>query len=755
MRTNSVSTLLRARCWRWSIVLAIMLITLSTAAYAALPPQHVMLLPGQGTLLTNVPSTIRAQFMDRDGFGDIKSCFTLISDPNRSFTNAVYLQYNSVTNKMYLRNDADTAWSAGYAAGSAQILSNSQCRVYLATSKVTGSGNYVNVDWVVELKTSTMAGRKLSGWSFVYDKEGLYDGWVKSGEYTTDMNLSTLKLRPNGGALPIGSEQIFATQYYDTKGVADISRAYLLIHTDIAQVGAVLLAYDRVANAVSLKSDDGTTWSAGVAPGTATILENSQCIVNVADMTVTSVGRILTVNWPIQLKPSVGGKMLNAWTYLSDISDTSLDADNEKWKTMGVYYNNVAPTAIAFRPNVVPIPTGTPSVVSAQWSDANRYGNLGRCYLLLSTAPGNNIRMSLDTAQANAIYVRYNAFENKIFLMNDANTDWGTGYTPGASAILSNSQGSIDVSASTVTHPDANTIKLDLMLTPFLADTTDLRGWAHVRDTGGALSDCILWTSSGSVWTPGGILGSASTFGNFGGISGMTNQGILTVVHGDIGSTSASTLMTGFHDSTGDSYTETGSNAGLVTGRIYTAAPPPVVFAPGGPYGGTAATKAIADAAAVDALAAYNYLMGLPTTGPDPSASGELGGLTLAPGVYKAAGDTFSIAPATTLTLDALGNANAVWVFQMGSSLTVGQIGAALTPANVVFKSGIGQPKNVYWQVGSAATINTGANMVGTIIAPAGITFSTAGQTILTTLDGRALGLTASVTMVNTIINVP
>ena len=251
------------------------------------------------------------------------------------------------------------------------------------------------------------------------------------------------------------------------------------------------------------------------------------------------------------------------------------------------------------------------------------------------------------------------------------------------------------------------------------------------------------------------LLRVASTFGAFGAGAGITNQGVFTVVNGDIGSTSASTLITGFHDSTGDSYTETTLNIGNVTGRVYTDAPPPVIFAPGGPFGGTAATKAIADAAFADATNAYNFLAGLSTTGPDPSAAGELSGKTVAPGVYKSAGDSYNIMSGGTLTLDAQGDPNATWVFQMGTSLTVGVIGGGLTPAKVVFKDGIGQAGNVYWQVGSSATINTGATIVGTIIAGAGISFSTAGQSIITTLDGRALALGASVTMVNTVINVP
>jgi hypothetical protein len=59
--------------------------------------------------------------------------------------------------------------------------------------------------------------------------------------------------------------------------------------------------------------------------------------------------------------------------------------------------------------------------------------------------------------------------------------------------------------------------------------------------------------------------------------------------------------------------------------------------------------------------------------------------------------------------------------------------------------------------VGSAATINAagGGTMVGTIIASSGVTFSTSGVVAITTLNGRALALNASVTMVNTVINVP
>jgi hypothetical protein len=67
------------------------------------------------------------------------------------------------------------------------------------------------------------------------------------------------------------------------------------------------------------------------------------------------------------------------------------------------------------------------------------------------------------------------------------------------------------------------------------------------------------------------------------------------------------------------------------------------------------------------------------------------------------------------------------------------------------------QARNVFWQVGTAATINAGGGgtMVGTIISQGGATFSTAGALAITTLNGRVLSLGPSVTLVNTVINVP
>ncbi len=240
-------------------------------------------------------------------------------------------------------------------------------------------------------------------------------------------------------------------------------------------------------------------------------------------------------------------------------------------------------------------------------------------------------------------------------------------------------------------------------------------------------------------------LGTAAPFGAFGGNAGITNQGINTIINGGIATTAASTLVTGFHDGmTGDVYTETPLNVGLVTDGIFTAPPFP----------GTATSEAIATQALIDANAAYISISpAIMPGGIDPGA-GELGGLTLAPGVYMSESGTFNISNGP-LTLDAQGDPNATWVFQSAAGLTVGIAGP--TGARSIVMTNGALPKNVFWYVGSSATINAagGGTMVGTIIATAGVTFSTPDNMDQTVLNGRALSLVASVTMVNTTINVP
>ena len=378
------------------------------------------------------------------------------------------------------------------------------------------------------------------------------------------------------------------------------------------------------------------------------------------------------------------------------------------------------------------------------------------------SAAGNVTVVSTNPA-TNAMNVCPSAGINATFTVPAGQRMDPTTLTATTFAVTGPAPASTPVAASAVTLDPATgliaTLTPQSPLTGGATYTATIQGGVNgVADTAipsDTLPSNYTWNftvAAAACGVPASIpLGSASTFGTFGGSAGTTNSGILTVVNGNIGTTAVSTKVTGFHDSAaGCIYTETpAADVGAVNGLIYTSPPPPAVACPNE---GTAATEAIAMQATADALTAYNALVALPA-GPDPGA-GNLANLVLVPGDYTAAAGSFMI-QGGNLTLDARGDANAVWVFQMATTLTVGGPGAA-APESVILVNGA-QAKNVYWQVGSAATINAagGGTMVGTIISQAGAAFSTAGNTQIVTLNGRVLSLGASVTLVDTVINVP
>lgn len=191
-------------------------------------------------------------------------------------------------------------------------------------------------------------------------------------------------------------------------------------------------------------------------------------------------------------------------------------------------------------------------------------------------------------------------------------------------------------------------------------------------------------------------LGTAATYGVLG-ASAVTNTGP-TVVNGDLG-VSPGTSITGFG----------AAPNGVVTGTVHQ-------------------TDAAAAQAQQDTTTAYDVAASL-----TPTRTGltELNGLSLTPGVYS--GGALQLADTGALTL--AGSADSVWVFQAASTLTIGS-GTRITI------TGGASSCNVFWQVGSSATIGTGAQFQGTVLAQQSVTATTGA-----TVQGRLLARTGAVTL--------
>ena len=167
-------------------------------------------------------------------------------------------------------------------------------------------------------------------------------------------------------------------------------------------------------------------------------------------------------------------------------------------------------------------------------------------------------------------------------------------------------------------------------------------------------------------------------------------------------------------------------NVGIFPGTAYVAGTPAVTV-----NGTVYAGGPVAAQAQADLTTAYNDAAGRSVA--PVAVAGNIGGLTLAPGLYKS---TSSLAISSgNLTLDAGGNVNAVWIFQIASTLTT-------TSGRQVILAGGANPANIFWQVGSSATIGTTSVFQGNILAAVSISLLTGS-----TLAGRALAIGGAVSI--------
>jgi hypothetical protein len=233
---------------------------------------------------------------------------------------------------------------------------------------------------------------------------------------------------------------------------------------------------------------------------------------------------------------------------------------------------------------------------------------------------------------------------------------------------------------------------------------------------GTSLANNYVWNfNTATLGATGVDLKSVARFGIIAGVGVSSNAGFSVINNLDVGiSPGVRSSVTGFPP------------AVINNGAIYASddiAPP--------------GTAAMLTQAKQDLTNAYLFAEG--ATSPAPAiVAGDQGGKTLAPGIYKSTSTL--LIQSGDLTLDAQGDPNAVWIFQIASDFTtVGGAGGS------VILSGGAQAKNIYWQTGSSATIGDNTSFKGNVMALTSITMNSNA-----TADGRMLARNGSVVMTST-----
>lgn len=242
--------------------------------------------------------------------------------------------------------------------------------------------------------------------------------------------------------------------------------------------------------------------------------------------------------------------------------------------------------------------------------------------------------------------------------------------------------------------------------------TNDARNLAGI-----AMADDYVWhfSTDVNIGSPSVNLKSVARFGIIAGVGVSNNAGPSIINNLDVGIyPGVRSSVTGFPP------------ASVIGGAIYCSddiAPPGV--------------PAMLNQAKLDLVAAYLFAEGATTPAP-ATVSGDQGGKTLAPGIYKSTSTL--LIQSGNLTLDAGGDVNAVWIFQVASDFTtVGGAGGS------IILSGGAQAKNIFWQTGRSATIGDYTTFYGNILALTSITMNSHATAV-----GRMLARNGAVVMTHT-----
>jgi hypothetical protein len=376
-------------------------------------PSAVSVSPSSGSANT---VTFTAQFSDSAG-GAALTSVALLLNTTASSNYACQVTYTPANGQFALANDVATSGSTTVIAGGG-LAQNDQCTLNGAASSIVISGNNLTLTVALTFQPG-FPGAKTVYLSAADANSNT--GWVARGTWTVVIpppQPTANSVSPNSS---MGSSQTFTFVFSDTQNPLNITGMAMLFSTSLTQTNACSMSVDRNAGTVSLLWDAGNG-SDSKAISSGTLLQNSQCKIGAASITLSGLSNIISL--AITFKGAFSG-VKNIYMFGSENGVYTTG-----WVLNGTY--NIAAGGVPVPNSVVPASGSGPGQrFSFTVSDLGGASFLTGLAVLFSTSPG---------ATTNACYLVYDRTVNTVSLAYDNPMNGAAPVTPGSSSIVSNSQ---------------------------------------------------------------------------------------------------------------------------------------------------------------------------------------------------------------------------------------------------------------------------------------------------------------------------
>lgn len=288
--------------------------------------------PSFGGSIVSLPVTFTATADDPDGWGNIQHFYFLISGTAKKTTAAPYVHYNKNTNKLYLRNDADTGWAGSCTPGTQMTLENIAAKLDCGASTITGSTNTLTAKFVLTFKQGAVGTITKNIFVKVRDIAGVQTNWVNVGTWLVGSNTgpSIGTIEPVNGISKPNEIITISMSANDQNGWANIKKISLLVNTSTAVRNGAFVEYDANTNKLTLYGDNGTAIAGSCTPGTLNFLSNSVIEIFCLRTAITGSGKNLTVY--VRAKFSsimIPRATQNTYLSVTDDSDVSIGWTNK------------------------------------------------------------------------------------------------------------------------------------------------------------------------------------------------------------------------------------------------------------------------------------------------------------------------------------------------------------------------------------------------------------------------------------------